>query len=148
MANLTRRALLASAVLLAPAARLRAFASQPSAVAPTALDEFLELSQRLLGRSELDPEVAQVYLGALLADADSAVHLATLAQSSGNPTPEQAVVAHTIIEWWYTGVYTVEGKPRVATHVGALMWSAIGRRAPGTCAGPFGAWSSPPDTIA
>ena len=148
MASLTRRALLASAVLLAPAARLRAFASQAPAVAPTSLDEFLELSQRLLGRSKLDPEIAQVYLGALLADADTAIYLATLVQSNGNPTPEQSGVARTIIEWWYTGVYTLDGKPRLATHTGALMWSALGCPAPGTCAGPFGAWSLPPETIA
>ena len=78
--------------------------------APTSLDEFLELSQRLLGRSKLDPEIAQIYLNALLADADTAVYLATLVQSNGNPTPEQSAVASTIIEWWYTGVYTIEGQ--------------------------------------
>ncbi len=97
---------------------------------------------------KLDREIAQIYLSALSADADTAVHLATLAESNGNPTPEQAVVARTIIEWWYTGVYTVDGKSRVATHTGALMWSALGMPAPGTCAGAFGAWSRPPDTIA
>lgn len=148
MASLTRRALLASAVLLAPAARLRAFGPLPPVAAPTSLDEFLELSQRLLSRSKLDTEIGQIYLNALLADADTAVYLATLVQSNGNPTPEQSAVARTIIEWWYTGVYTLEGKPRLATHAGALMWSALGCPAPGTCAGPFGAWSRPPDTIA
>jgi hypothetical protein len=148
MASLTRRALLWSAVLLAPSSRLRAFAFQPPAVAPTSLDEFLELSQRLLGRSKLDPEIGQIYLNAMLADADTAVYLATLVQSNGNPTPEQSAVAHTIVEWWYTGVYTLDGKPRLATHAGALMWSALGRPAPGTCAGAFGEWSRPPDAIA
>ena len=147
MATLTRRALLWSAVWLAPAARLRAFAPPPPA-APTSLDEFLELSQRLLGRSKLDPEIGQTYLNALLTDADTAVYLAMLVQSNGNPTPEQTAVAHTIIEWWYTGVYALEGKPRLATHTGALMWSALGCPAPGTCAGPFGAWSSAPESIA
>jgi fructose 5-dehydrogenase small subunit len=148
MASLTRRALLTSAVLLAPAARLRALARRPAAVAPTSLDEFLDLSQRLLGRSKLDPEIGQIYLDALVADADTAIYLATLVQSNGNPTPEQTAVAQTIVEWWYTGVYIVEGKSRLATHTGALMWSALGIPAPGTCAGPFGAWSRPPDTIA
>lgn len=148
MANLTRRALLWSAVLLAPMARLRAFAPQPPPAAPTSLDEFLELSQRLLGRSKLDPQTGQIYLNALLADADTAIYLATLVQSNGNPTPEMKALASTIIEWWYTGVYTVDGKPRLATHAGALMWSALGRPAPGTCSGAFGAWSRPPGTIA
>ena len=148
MPSLTRRELLTSAVMFAPAVRLRGFARQPPPVAPTTLDEFLDLSRRLLGRSKLDPEVGQIYLNALLADADTAIYLATLVQSNGNPTPEQRVVADTIVEWWYTGVYSLGGKPRLATHTGALMWSALGIPAPGTCTGPFGAWSRPPETVA
>ena len=53
-----------------------------------------------------------------------------------------------IIEWWYTGAYTVGGERRLATHTGALMWAALGMPAPGTCTGSFGAWSRPPRTIA
>ena len=148
MAGLSRRAFVLLVAFFAPVARLRAFGGQPAAAPAIALDEFIELSQRLLGRSKLDREVAQIYLGALSSDADTAIHLATLAESSGNLTPEQAGVARTIIEWWYTGIYTRDGKSRVATHTGALTWSALGMTAPGTCAGAFGAWSSPPDTIA
>ena len=141
MVSFSRRAFFAMVVWLAPALRFRA--SQPRAVS-TSLDDFLELSGRLLGRSKLDREVAQIYLDALNADPDNSIHLATLAQSNGNPTPEQAALSRLIIEWWYTGVYSVDGKPRLATHTGALMWSALGMPAPGTCAGPFGAWSKPP----
>jgi hypothetical protein len=137
MAFLTRRVFLAVMAVFAPAAGLRVRASQPAAT--VTLDEFVALSERLLGRSKLDREIAQVYLRALVADADTAVHLATLAASNGNPTPEQTVVARTIIEWWYTGV---------ATHTGALTWAALGMPAPGTCAGPFGAWSRPPEGVA
>jgi hypothetical protein len=142
MFTITRRAFLWAAAWFAIGSPTAAFARQPQAA--TTLDEFLELSRRLLGRSKLDPEVARVYLDALSADPDSAVHLATLVQSNGNPTPEQAALSRTIIEWWYTGVYTRDGKPRLATHTGALVWSALGMAAPGTCAGPFGAWSQPP----
>jgi hypothetical protein len=145
MASLSRRAALALVVWLAPVPALRALARQP---ATTSLDEFLELSGRLLGRSKLDRDIAQIYLTALNADPDSAVYLATLVHSSGNPTPEQAVLSRTIIEWWYTGVYTIDGKPRLATHTGALVWSALGMPAPGTCTGQFGAWSRPPLGIA
>jgi hypothetical protein len=148
MTGLSRRAFLFLAALFAPAARLQALTRQPATASAISLDEFIELSQRLLGRTKLDREIAQIYLGALSADADTAIHLATLAQSNGNPTPEQSEVARTIIDWWYTGIYTIDGKARVATHVGALMWSALGMPAPGTCAGAFGAWSHPPDTIA
>ena len=146
MASLSRRTFLAVAAILLPETRLLAFTRQTRPV--TTLDEFLELSGRLLGRSKLDREVGQLYLDALMADADSAVYLATLVQSNGNPTPEQTAISRTIIEWWYTGVYSVDGKPRLATHAGALMWSALGMPAPGTCAGQFGAWSQPPPGIA
>jgi Membrane bound FAD containing D-sorbitol dehydrogenase len=148
MATLTRRALLASAVLLAPAAHLRAFAPRPLATAPTSLDEFVELSQRLLGRSKLDRAIARTYLDAVLSNADDAIQLAYLVESNANPTPEMRALASTIIEWWYTGVYTINGTSRLATHSGALMWSALGTPAPGSCAGAFGAWSRPPETIA
>jgi hypothetical protein len=145
MVRLDRRVFLAMVLFLAPAARLRARQPRPSAIS---LDQFLELSARLLQRPKPDPQLAQLYLDALSADPDSAVHLATLYQMNGNPTPEQAALAGTIIEWWYTGVYTVDGKPRLATHSGALMWDALGMPAPGTCAAPFGAWSSAPPGIA
>jgi Membrane bound FAD containing D-sorbitol dehydrogenase len=146
---LTRRGLLLSTlVLLAPSARLRALVARSRAIAPTSLEEFVELSQRLLARSKLDRDIAQVYLDAVLSNADDAAQLAYLVESTGNPTPEMRALASTIIEWWYTGVYTIDGKPRLATHTGALVWSALGMPAPGTCAGQFGAWSQPPLGIA
>ena len=145
MASLTRRALLASALCLAPTARLRARSRQPPAIS---LDQFIDVSQRLLGRAKLDREVAQVYLDAVLGNADDAVTLAYLVESNANPTPEMKELASRIIEWWYTGIYTVGGQPRVATHTGALMWAAIGVPADGTCAAPFGAWSRPPSAMA
>ena len=147
MPRFSRRAFFAVVALFAPAAHLSAFTRQPAPGVAISLDEFVELSQRLLGRSKLDRDIAHIYLSALSADADTAVSLATLAQRNGSPTPEQAAVARTIIEWWYTGVYTLDGKSRVATHTGALTWSALGMPAPGTCAGAFGAWSRPPDSI-
>jgi hypothetical protein len=141
MALVTRRLFLALAALMPAIARAQ---SKPA----VSLAEFMELSQRLVGRSKLDPEVGQIYLNALLADRDNAIYLATLVQMNGNPTPEQRVLSQTIVEWWYTGVYTVDGKPRLATHTGALMWSALDMPAPGTCVGPFGAWSKPPRSLA
>lgn len=138
MLTVSRRRFILAAALLAPATWAR---SQEIRVP---LADFIELSERLLGRSKLDPDLARIYLDALMADATNAVHLATLVQSNGNPTPEQRVLSQTIIEWWYTGVYEVDGKPRLATDTGALVWSALDMPAPGTCAGAFGAWSTPP----
>ena len=145
MVSLSRRTFLALAACFSGAPHLRALAAQPIT---TSLEDFLELSGRLLGRSKLNRDVGKVYVDALNGDPVSALHLATLADSSGNPTPEQAAMARTIIEWWYTGTYTIGGQTRLATHTDALIWEAMQMRAPGTCAGSFGAWSSPPGTSA
>ena len=101
-----------------------------SFAAAVTLDEFMELSERLVGRRGLDRGIGQVYLNAISADPDNAVTLAYLVQSNGNPTPEQQALSAAIIGWWYTGVYTVAGKPRMATHPGALKWTAFGVSAP------------------
>jgi hypothetical protein len=98
--------------------------------AAVTLDEFMELSERLLGRRGLDRATGQVYLDAISADPDNAVTLAYLVQSNGNPTPEQRALSAMLIGWWYTGVYTVRGTPRFATHRGALRWTALGVTSP------------------
>jgi len=65
MSGLSRRAFLLIASLLAPVARLRAGARQrptPGAgLAPVSEQEFLRLSQRLVGRTTLDAQVAATY---------------------------------------------------------------------------------------
>jgi hypothetical protein len=142
MSRLSRRAFLWLATLFAPAARLIA-----APVQATSLDDFVALSARLLERKSVDRDIAQVYLTALLADRDAVPVLAYLVEANNNPTPEMKALSATIIEWWYTGVYTMNGKERVATHTGALAWSALDMPAPGTCSGPFGAWSQPPKAL-
>lgn len=140
MAHLSRRAFLALAALVSPLAglRLRAQTAPPA----VSLDEFLDLSRRLTGKAALDREAAATYLKALQADPALAGPLAQLARSSpGNSNP---ALENTIIEWWYTGVYSLNGQPRLAAYAGALMWGALGIPAAGTCAGPFGAWSRAP----
>jgi hypothetical protein len=130
------------AVLAAPAV---AVGSQGTSVS---LDDFVGLSERLLERTNLDRDLARTYLGALLASRDTAVVLANFVQRAGNPVPEERVLAATIVEWWYTGVYDRGGARHLATHAGALMWRALDMPAPGTCAAPFGAWSRPPRSFA
>ena len=149
MAPITRRAFLALTALLGAVVRVRALAglARQSTPAPAAIsvDEFLVLSRRLVGRTTLDAQVAGTYLKALLAVPANIPLLARLARNAGAAlTPAHVALEQTIIEWWYTGVYTLGGERRVATHSGALLWSAIGVRAPGTCASAFGAWSRPP----
>jgi hypothetical protein len=150
MANLNRRAFLVLAALLAPVARLRAFArrtpTSTSGPAAISVEEFLRLSQRLVGRTRLDAQAAATYLHALHAVPANIPLLAELARSTKpglELTPPHLALERTIIEWWYTGTYTLEGERRLATHTGALMWTALGMPAPGTCASAFGAWSRP-----
>jgi hypothetical protein len=147
MATIGRRAFLLLASLFAPVARLRAsFPQALEQTAPISIDEFVRLSQRLVGRSQLDSRIAATYLEALLEVPAHTPLLARLAREHGPAlTPAHVALERTIIEWWYTGTYTVNGERRLATHTDALMWSALGRRAPGTCApGAFAEWSRPP----
>jgi Membrane bound FAD containing D-sorbitol dehydrogenase len=154
MSGLSRRAFLLIAPLLAPVARLRAGARQtptPAGLAPVSEQEFLRLSQRLVGRTTLDAQVAATYRNALLAVPANIPLLADLTRGAApdsRPTPERLDLERTIIEWWYTGRYTVGGEPRLATHTGALMWDAIGTPAPGSCVGASNAWSRPPAPVA
>jgi len=108
MATLSRRALL-MAVLLAPGMRLGALGRQTRTPA-ISLDEFVRLSQRLLGRTNLDARVAATYFNALIADAANLPLLARLAQGPGTDlTPAHLALERTIIEWWYTGICIVGG---------------------------------------
>lgn len=156
MSGLSRRAFLLIAPLLAPVARLRAGARQtptPGAgLAPISEEEFLRLSQRLVGRATLDAQIAATYLNALLAVPANIPLLADLARGAApdlRPTQEHLALEGTIIEWWYTGRYTLGGgEPRLATHTGALMWEALGTPAPGSCVGASNAWSRAPGRAA
>lgn len=135
MHALSRRAFLALAALVTSLAGLR-LSGQPA----VSIDEFVQLSQRLTGKATLDREVAAIYLQALQADPGLAGRLGPLARAAS----ADIELENTIIEWWYTGVYTVKGEARLAAYAGALMWTSMGMPAAGTCAGPFGAWSRPP----
>jgi hypothetical protein len=153
MTPLTRRVFLLVACLLAPGWRLRAHARAQVAGRPPAavsVAEFLRVSQRLVGRTTLDAQAARTYLDALVAVPANVPLLADLAHSTmdAGPTPAHETLERTIIEWWYTGIYTDRGQTRLMTHTGALKWSALGMPAPGTCVRPFGAWAQPPGTQA
>jgi len=148
MATLSRRALL-MAVSLAPGMRLRALAGQTRTPGlAISLDEFVRLSERLVGRTTLDERAAAAYFNALTADPATGPLLARLAQDPGTDLMSaHLALERTIIEWWYTGTYSVAGERRLATHTGALVWAALGMPAPGNCTGPFGAWARPPRPI-
>jgi Membrane bound FAD containing D-sorbitol dehydrogenase len=136
LATLGRRAFFAAATYIAawcsPLGRM-AGAAQPQKQSPS-LDDFLALSSRLTGRTDLDRAAAAVFLKGLLDTPGNAERLMR---------PDAALEREIIVSW-YTGTYDVRGERRLATHTGALQWRAMGVAVPGACAGRFGAWSQPP----
>jgi hypothetical protein len=129
MIGLGRRAFIAAVAMLAPCVR-----AEPRAQA-FALDDFLALSSRLTGYSNLDRQAAGTFLNNLLA---------TPGVTAGRLAHPDAELERDIIVAWYTGVQTVHGETRLVTHEGALQWRALQMPAPGVCAVPFGAWAKPP----
>jgi hypothetical protein len=125
--QLGRRAFIAALGLATPW-----FRASPHAQ-PFSLDNFLALSSRLTGYTELDPKIGSILLNNLLAAPDTADRLAR----------PDAALERDIIVAWYTGVQQVRGEARLVTHAGALQWRALGMPAPGLCAGPFGTWAKP-----
>lgn len=144
MTPLSRRAFLTLAALVTPLAGLRSRGQ--TAQQAVSLDEFVRLSQRLTGKTALDRSVAAIYLKALQGDPQLSGRLAQVARPSA--APADTALENTIIEWWYTGVYALNGEPKLGTYAGALMWTAMDMPAAGTCADPFGAWFRPPRTRA
>jgi hypothetical protein len=102
------------------------------------LDDFLALSSRVTGRTDLDRAAAAVFFTGLLETPGNAERLMR---------PDAALEREILVSW-YTGTYEVRGERRLATHTGALQWRAMGVAPPGACAGRFGAWSQPPRTAA
>jgi hypothetical protein len=146
MTVLSRRAFLIATALLAPAGTAVARqGARPAVRQAMSAGEFMRLSQRLLGRSRLDAEVGAIYLDALLAVPENGPLLLQLSRGPAKQDSAAARLERTIIECWYTGIYSAGGERRVATHEGALMWMASGTPAPGLCATAFGEWSRPPE---
>ena len=132
MSRLGRRAFVAAIAFVSPLLR------RVGAAQSFSLDDFLTLSSRLTGRRDLDRDGAEILLKALLATPGTAEKLRR----------PDAALEREILAAWYTGMYTLRGERRLATHTGALQWRALGMPAPGTCVDRFGAWADPPRTAA
>jgi hypothetical protein len=118
----------------------------------------MTLSRILTGVPELnDEESGLLYLNALDSSPANSERLAELWErarllDANDPsalyeTPDLSELADVILGNWYTGAYTdADGRPRVATYVGALAWQALGYRSlgPTTCGGAFGHWATAP----
>ena len=132
---LSRRRLLAVAcasaaqggVLLSPAGRTWA-ALTPQAEAE--LEDFMTLSQRLTGRSNLDPRIGQ-RLFQTLAQRDTALKqsLAELLERLGDApdswSERQQWLARQILGGWYLGQIGDDSNATVVTYEQALMFRAV-----------------------
>lgn len=132
---LSRRRLLAVAcasaavggMLLSPAGRSWA-ALTPQAEAE--LSSFITLSQRLTGRSNLDPRIGQRLFEAL-AQRDTALKqsLAELQTRLGDVpaswSERQQWLARQILGGWYLGMIGDDENARVVTYENALMFKAV-----------------------
>jgi Membrane bound FAD containing D-sorbitol dehydrogenase len=127
MVTLGRRAFMAALALVTPS-----FRAVPRAQS-FSVDDFLALSSRLTGYSDLDRRIAGILLNNLLATPGAAARLAR----------PDAALERDILVAWYTGVQQVRGEAQLVTHAGALQWRALGMPAPGMCVGPFGTWAKP-----
>lgn len=125
--QLGRRAFIAALGMVIPW-----FRAMPPAQS-VSLDNFLALSVRLTGYTDLDRTIGGILLNNLLTAPGTAARLAR----------PDAALERDIIVAWYTGVQEVRGEAHVVTHAGALQWRALGMLAPGLCAGPFGTWAKP-----
>jgi hypothetical protein len=145
MRTLTRRVFvtLLAAVALPWRAQGLGVAASATQGTDAGIDRFLALSSRLTGHTPLDPIAGRLYLDALVASPARRSLLIDLLDGRGTG-PAHSALERDIVESWYTGVYEANGERRVATHGGALVWKAIGRSAPGVCAGMTGDWSRPP----
>jgi len=132
----------------------------PSVAAGTAARNFMTLSLFATGRSKLDPEIGTKLFAALRESdpsfAGAAESLAADAASGKYPdieslesairgTPKHAALL-ALVSAWYTGTVSVNGKPRVITLGGALMYQPIadGSHIPGNCAGATNSWAELP----
>lgn len=146
-------------VVASPAPRL----AQPTAEDGPGLAEFMALSAILTGFDDLNLDLGRVYLDSLQARTDFDISLETLYDQAGftSDSPPQNIedvaaqgifdredtrsLADTIIEYWYSGVYTREGQDVVATTVDALAWRALTFTKPLTVCGPYsGFWAERP----
>lgn len=128
---------------------------------PEGLARFMALSAAITGFEDLDPQIGTVYMqsvednpdllsleeiyqAAQITSAESAVSLEQL--QSGPLFSEEASrqTVNEIAKMWYTGVYTENGEPMVATFVDSLAWKSLRFTKPNSICASFGFWATPP----
>jgi hypothetical protein len=139
---LDRRNLLLGGVSLLAAGAVSTRAPAETAVS---LDQFLRISNRLLGIDDFDRNTAGKFLEGLLASGREAV-LGRFVNGVDTSSEAARNLASDIVASWYSGIYETGHGPAVATYNEAMMWRALSFTKPlGNCGGATGYWNSPPD---
>ena len=144
LATTRRDAILNSLAAAIAAAGSAGFPASLFAQADITAEQFLQLSERLTGASDLDQDVARTLLGGFLATGHGPelLGLATGRQSS-SPSP----LSGAIVAAWYSGLYDTGHGTAVSDFNGALVWNALSFTKPfGSCGGEVGYWADPPET--
>lgn len=149
-------------VVASPAPRLAE--ATAAAEGGLGLAGFMALSGILTGFDDLNPNLGRVYLDSLQVSTDFNISLEMLYEQAGftSDSPPQNIedvvaqgifdreetrsLADTIVEYWYTGVYSQDGQDVVATTVDALAWQSLTFTKPPTVCGPYsGFWAELPN---
>ena len=143
MTRLTRRtAILTSIASAIAAAGAAGFTSAVFAQSHLDSDQFLELSERLTGASDLDKDVATTLLGAFLATGHGPALVDLALPGPVPPSP----LADAIVAAWYSGLYDSRHGTAVSDFNDALVWTALSFTKPfGSCGGSLGYWADPPE---
>jgi hypothetical protein len=134
--SMSRRELL----LAGAATAIAGFPPSAFSQAPATVDEFLKLSERLTGASDLGAGIAKTLLDGLLATGKGNELAALAADRDGS-----GALADAIVGSWYSGIYETADGPAVAAFDQALVWDALTFTKPfASCGGETGYWSEPP----
>jgi hypothetical protein len=109
------------------------------------LDQFLGISNRLLGIEDLERNTGEKFLEGLLASGREAV-LSRFVNGADTSSEAARNLANDIVASWYSGLYETGHGTAVATYNEAMIWRALSFTKPlGNCGGATGYWNSPPD---
>lgn len=131
------------------------------------LDEFIKLTELITGTTSIDRETARNILACFQAEPWGKEHLGQIAKKllpryatellpdSRNQlldplrfeSGERWFMGH-FLTTWFTGIYYHQVS-RVVTYEHALMFETLSdvRPSPGLCAGEFGFWAKPPESV-
>ena len=150
---------------LAPFSRREVMAALAAVAGLSALPEFaladvdvsvIGMTRPLAGVNPNDPDTATTFYEALADELgmDKLQALATVVRDNPGDAMTGAITAaglddvtNRVIEVFYTGIVTQDGKKVVLHYLDTLQWEAMAdfTKAPSRCGAEFGFWNFPPD---